>query len=112
MCNFILASVEEEHAHIFKKGMRYHMSETNSNEWINKFHKNDASYFITNGHCSCEFTYNMEEKPPITDEDIEELKTKTIEKLSKPKQRKHGWTQEKIEEEVIILKFYFRISNG
>ena len=96
MCSFILTTVNEFHASSLKSGMGYSMEEIGIDDWENPYHIGDKTFRVTDGFCSCHLVYFDQEHIIPTTGELELIRQKTIDKLSKPKYRKRGWTKEKV----------------
>lgn len=96
MCDFILVSVDAEHATLLKKAISYRLVGLSSCNWLSDIHGSDAAFLVMDGQCSCTLTSTAVENEPLSEQEIEIIKKRVVSKLSKPKHRKRGWTEEKI----------------
>lgn len=94
MCYFITVAVDRKHESTLKQKLRSSfILLPNENPSIAGYlHPRDIPFLITNGMCACD----LFAKPHLSEKSEEKLRRK----YSKPKYRKSGWTEAKIQRAV------------
>jgi hypothetical protein len=95
MCRFIALAVKEKQP-VYEALSGYFLSDNTNTTLVNAVPGGYTWLWITDGHCSCGFY------TPILD--IDKEITKIRKKYSKPKYRKKGWNEKRINEKIEGIK--------
>lgn len=91
MCYFVFIGTNKEYIQKIKLHLPYRLDLC-----LTSWGQEDYDlYSLTNGMCSCDYYTS---KPIIEDDEV--IKNKLINKYNKPKARKKGWTQEKLNDHI------------
>ena len=94
MCYFITVAVDERNESTLIQKLRssFTLTRSENTSIARRLKPHDVSFFVTNGMCACD----LFAKPHLIENNEEKLRRK----YSKPKYKKSGWTEAKIERAV------------
>ena len=91
MCYFITIAVDEKHESLLKQKLRssFRLAPSNNPSIVSYLEPTDRAFTLTKGMCSCD----LYRRPNLAEDQEGKLRRK----YSKPKYRKRGWTESRID---------------
>ena len=90
MCYFITVAVDEKYVALMKAKLRssFHLSSTGNHTIVDSLRADEVAFVLTDGMCSCDLYC----RPHAIEDNEEKLRRK----YAKPKYKKLGWSEDKI----------------